>query len=203
MNLKHVESGTVHADWHTLGPPLQRLYTWRSHEFAAPLVCYTHGDPSNFERTEDPVTCKNCLRVLRQMPDASSPRDKDLAVLADTYLNVKDCLGDRPVAGGFVCPHCDSDDPSAVCHSEKKYRWSPHDEEDGVEYPGYHCVNAEERRKHKVRVDAGVVLAGECPTCCSGVTFNITRHDLVLPGAVSFTTKCADCGQTVTLEVGA
>lgn len=34
---------------------------------------------------------------------------------ADSYLNMTRCAGNRLIASGFICPHCDSGDPSKIC----------------------------------------------------------------------------------------
>ena len=44
-------------------------------------------------------------------------RWKDYARILDHYGNVKICKGGRAVHDGFICPHCDSVDPSEECHA--------------------------------------------------------------------------------------
>ena len=46
----------------------------------------------------------------------------ELRKLAEIYLTTTVCAGNHLVHSGYVCPWCDSDDPSGVCHKEKVRR---------------------------------------------------------------------------------
>lgn len=44
---------------------------------------------------------------------------RELLVLADLYLPTRRCLGNHIVHQNYVCPWCDSNNPSSVCFKEK------------------------------------------------------------------------------------
>lgn len=54
------------------------------------------------------------------MTEQSQAQDtRDLAYLAQLYVNTVRCLGGRIIAQGYVCTHCDSMEPSDLCHNKK------------------------------------------------------------------------------------
>mgnify|MGYP005847222245 CR=1 FL=1 len=57
---------------------------------------------------------------------------RDTAVCADAYLQLTQCMGHRTVVQGLVCPHCESNDPPAVCHGEKVVRESATEEDPSI-----------------------------------------------------------------------
>ena len=52
---------------------------------------------------------------MKTLKDTGARRASDMAYLADIHINIVSCPGGRPIAEGFICPHCNVDPSIEKC----------------------------------------------------------------------------------------
>ena len=79
-------------------------------------------------------------------PDYMRQRDRnEKLIVASLYLDTVRCVGGHIVHRGYVCPHCNSTEPSEECHMTKVTRDELRAEQEAA-------MNAFERKKKQQKL---------------------------------------------------